>query len=54
MAATEQRASARLADDASFDSRQFAALSLCHRLLVDLGDDAVGPRADKLWRPHCR
>ena len=35
MAATEQRASALLADDASFDDRQLAALSLRHRLPVD-------------------
>ena len=41
MAATEQRASALLADDASFDDRQLAALGLRHRLPVDLGNDAV-------------
>jgi len=43
MAATEQRASALLADDASFDDRQLAALGLRHRLPVDSnsGDDAV-------------
>jgi len=42
MAATEQRASALLADDASFDDRQLAALGLRYRLPVDLGnDDAV-------------
>jgi putative ABC transport system substrate-binding protein len=43
MAAAEQRVSALLADDASFDSRQFAALGLRHRLPVDLGsrDDVV-------------
>jgi putative ABC transport system substrate-binding protein len=37
MAATAQRASALLADDASFDDRQLAALGLRHRLPVDLG-----------------
>jgi len=43
IAATEQRASALLADDASFDDRQLAALGLRHRLPVDSnsGDDAV-------------
>ena len=41
MAATERRASALLADDASFDDRQLAALGLRHRLPVDLGNDAV-------------
>ena len=38
MAATEQRASALLADDASFDDRQIAALGLRYRLPVDLGN----------------
>jgi putative ABC transport system substrate-binding protein len=37
MAATEQRASALLTDDASFDDRQLAALGLRYRLPVDLG-----------------
>ena len=41
MAATEQRASALLADDASFDDRQIAALGLRYRLPVDLGNDGA-------------
>jgi putative ABC transport system substrate-binding protein len=41
MAATEQRASALLADDSSFDDRQLAALGLRHRLAVDLGNDGA-------------
>src|SRR5215469_4891612 len=41
MAATEQRASALLTDDASFDDRQLAALGLRHRLPVDLGSDGA-------------
>ena len=40
MAATEERASALLADDASFDDRQIAALGLRYRLPVDLGSRA--------------
>ena len=41
MAATEQRASALLADDSSIDDRQVAALGLRHRLAVDLGSDGA-------------
>ena len=41
MAATEQRASALLADDASFDDRQIAALGLRYRLPVDSGNNGA-------------
>jgi putative ABC transport system substrate-binding protein len=41
MAAIEERASALLADDASFDDRQIAALGLRHRLPVDSGNDGA-------------
>src|SRR6516165_972699 len=41
MAATEERASALLADDASFESRQFAVLGLRYRLPVDSGNNGA-------------
>ena len=41
MAATEERASALLADDASFDDRQIAALGLRYRLPVDSGNNGA-------------